>query len=371
VKCWASLLVIVGLQCLPARAAEPFQFADGDRVVFIGNTLIEREQRYGYWETALTALHPDKNITFRNLGWSGDTVWGEAQARFGGQAEGFRHLKEHVTAVKPTVIIAGYGLNESYAGEAGLPKFEQGLNTLLDMLAATKARIVLLSPLRQENLGPPLPDPTQHNKNIRLYADVMRKFADKRGHAFVDLYELTGDPKAPLTDNGIHLTAYGYWQTAVKLFGANQPSPSKIELTDRKPVELKTKMLLLPPAPGNPVKRDTLVTAKGLAPGKYLLTIDTKNVISASAEEWAKGVAVLHPDQEQVERLRRTIIDKNQTYFHRWRPQNETYLFGFRKGEQGKNAVEIPQFDPLVEKLEKEIAELRVPVMHKYEVRPE
>ena len=98
--------------------------------------------------------------------------------------------------------------------------------------------------------------------------------------------------------------------------------------------------------------------------------IDGKNIISAS-EDWAKGIAIVHPDKEQVEHLRRTIIDKNQTYCHRWRPQNETYLFGFRKGEQGKNAVEIPQFDPLVDKLEKEIAVLRVPVVHKYEVRPE
>jgi hypothetical protein len=42
-------------------------------------------------------------------------------------------------------------------------------------------------------------------------------------------------------------------------------------------------------------------------------------------------------------------------YFHRWRPQNETYLFGFRKHEQGKNGIEIPQFDPLVEAKEKAI----------------
>jgi len=74
----------IALLPAPAGAAEPFEFKDGDRVVLLGNTLIEREQRYGYWETALTALHPNKDITFRNLGWSGDTVWGEARARFGG-----------------------------------------------------------------------------------------------------------------------------------------------------------------------------------------------------------------------------------------------------------------------------------------------
>src|SRR5579883_597065 len=81
--------------------AEPFQLKDGDRVVLVGNTLIEREQRYGYWETLLTSRYPDRTITFRNLGWSGDTVFGEAQARFGSVADGFRHLKNHVLALKP------------------------------------------------------------------------------------------------------------------------------------------------------------------------------------------------------------------------------------------------------------------------------
>jgi hypothetical protein len=54
----------------------------------------------------------------------------------------------------------------------------------------------------------------------------------------------------------------------------------------------------------------------------------------------------------------------------RERPQNETYLFGFRKYEQGQNAREIPLIDPLVEAKEKEIARLRVPVPYLYELVP-
>ena len=71
---------------------------------------------------------------------------------------------------------------------------------------------------------------------------------------------------------------------------------------------------------------------------------------------------------DQVERLRAVIDKKNELYFHRWRPQNETYLFGFRKHEQGNNAVEIPQFDPLVAEKEEEIARLKKPVKHTYEL---
>ena len=55
-------------------------------------------------------------------------------------------------------------------------------------------------------------------------------------------------------------------------------------------------------------------------------------------------------------------------FFHRWRPQNITYLFGFRKHEQGNNAQEIPLFDPLVVAKEMEIARLKAPVNHVYEL---
>jgi len=46
----------------------------------------------------------------------------------------------------------------------------------------------------------------------------------------------------------------------------------------------------------------------------------------------------------------------------------ETYLFLFRKHEQGNNAVEIPQFDPLIAAKEKEIAELKKPVTYGFEL---
>ena len=154
------IVLFLPLAVLPARAgaAGPLEFKDGDRVVFLGNTLIEREQRYGYWEKALTLANPDKTIIFRNLGWSGDTVWRECALRFARSwvppAPGAR-----VDAAKPTVVLVGYGLNESFAGNAGLPRFQKGLDALLDTLAATKARLVILGPQRQEDLGRPLPDP--------------------------------------------------------------------------------------------------------------------------------------------------------------------------------------------------------------------
>lgn len=405
------------------HAAEAFLLRDGDRVVLIGSTLIEREQRYGYWETALTRRYPDKSITFRNLGWSGDTVFGDARAGFGTQADGFRHLKEHVLALKPTVIFIGYGTNESFDGPKGLPRFVKGLETLLDAFASTKARIVLLPPLKQEKLGAPLPDPMENNKNLRLYADAIRDVAKKRGHHFVDLYELLGkdvDKGHPLTDNGIHMTAWGYWRSAIVLERALGFSESLWSLEVKKGGKIATRgarveeekgkllrlrvtdtMLPLPPAPWDglptpnfsPLKGRN-IRIEGLAQGSYTLAIDGKTPFdrireqalrvlgadienkrsdySETAEIWATGFSLaLAPEWEQAEKLRQTIIAKNRLYFYRWRPENETYLFGFRKHEQGQNARDIPQFDPLIAEKEKEIAKLRVPVPHTYELKAE
>lgn len=54
------------------------------------------------------------------------------------------------------------------------------------------------------------------------------------------------------------------------------------------------------------------------------------------------------------EGLRELVLEKNRLFFYRWRPQNEIYLFGSRKHEQGNNASEVQLFEPLV--AEKEAA---------------
>ena len=64
------------------------------------------------------------------------------------------------------------------------------------------------------------------------------------------------------------------------------------------------------------------------------------------------------PCDTPVEKLRDRIADKNELFFHHYRPQNETYLFLFRKHEQGNNAVEVDQFRPLIRRADAAIWEL-------------
>ncbi len=62
-------------------------------------------------------------------------------------------------------------------------------------------------------------------------------------------------------------------------------------------------------------------------------------------------------DSPQDPTLVNLVLKKEELFFHRHRPQNETYLLLFRKHEQGNNAVELAQFDPLVDAADQEIWE--------------
>jgi hypothetical protein len=111
------------------------------------------------------------------------------------------------------------------------------------------------------------------------------------------------------------------------------------------------------------------IAIKGLQPEKrYRLTIDDAGRFSAPGRKLEVATPVDYDDLRRM-RMRFLIAEKNALFFNRHRPQNETYLFLFRKHEQGNNAVEIPQFDPLIAEKEKEIAELRKPVVHKFELK--
>jgi hypothetical protein len=233
-------------------------------------------------------------------------------------------------------------------------------------------------------LPAPLPDPAPHNRDLELYADAVRKIAQERDAAFIDLFREVSKAREarrakdassqPDTDNGIHPTALGFWRLAnlpaILPITLAKLDAGEVRKTERG-LSVTTKGPLPPPLEPVPGREASAwkMTHAGLEPGRYTLKVDGRPLATHTAEEWAAAPLVRgNPQLERVEKLRQAIIAKNLLFFYRWRPQNITYLFGFRKHEQGQNAVEIPQFDPLVDAKEKEIAELRKPVPHTYEL---
>ncbi len=211
-----------------APAADPPQalkLEKGDRIGIIGNTLPDRMQHHGWLETAIYAVHPDQELVIRNLGYAGDEVDPDiSSGDFANKnkispvrqrSDNFGSPKEWLTKVQANVVFAFYGYNESFAGAKGLEKFKSNLDGLLKSLASEKfdgksnPRIVLFSPIAQENLKDPnIIDGTANNKNIKLYADAMAGVARANGAIFVDLFtpsqELYASAARPLTVNGIH-----------------------------------------------------------------------------------------------------------------------------------------------------------------------
>ena len=356
---------------------------DGDRVAFLGGTLIERMQLHNYFEALLTSGYADRELTFRNLGWSGDNVFGHARAVFGAPDDGFKRLEKDLDQAKPTTFLLLYGGNEAHQGKPHLEAFIAGYQRLLDTLAKRSSRMIIVLPRPYETKSPPLPDPKEYNEKLQLYRDAIQELAMKRGIPTLDLARVL----ANATDNGVHPTPAGHLlfaQSLAKQLGVDaqtwhahidaksgeqraegakltdvQASPTKLTLT------LQSHILV-----SNDLKPASTLRVTSLEPGKYALVVDGQQQLVADSRQWAMGVKLkASPDAQQFEDLRRQIHEKNELFFHRHRPQNETYLFLFRKHEQGNNAVEIPQFDPLIAAKEAEIAKLKRPRSHRVELR--
>ena len=285
-----------------ATSGASWSLRDGDRVVFLGDTFVEREGDRGFIETALVAAHPEASLTFRNLGWSGDTVWAESRGVFDQPAKGYERMLALVRELKPTIVFVAYGRNESYQGEAGLAAFRTQLEKLCDDLRTAAAagaanesvkpvdvRLVLVTPHRFETA-----DDDARNMALSIYSQAIRDVATAKQAGLVDLFAqlpTTATLGQKLTENGVHLSNAGYAQAA-RVFAAASGHESSADFAARS---------------------------------------DT---------------------------LRKQVVAKNTLFFHRWRPANETYIFLFRKHEQGNNAIEIPQFDPLVEAAEQKVRSL-------------
>jgi putative heme-binding domain-containing protein len=208
------LATLVLLAAARAPAAEPFTFNPGDHVCIIGNGTADRMQHDGWLETFIHASLPKHNLVFRNLGFAGD----ELTVRL--RSQDFGSPDYWLTKCQADVIFAFFGFNESFAGEAGLPKFKKDLDDFITHTLAQKyngkspPRLVLFSPIAHEDLkNPHLPDGKENNKRLAMYTDAMAEVAKARGVRFVDLFQLSKAKvylsAKPATINGIHLNEDG------------------------------------------------------------------------------------------------------------------------------------------------------------------
>ncbi len=306
------------LTALVKAAPKPISVKPGDHVVFIGNTFAVRMGIFGHFETFLHCWFPEHKLTVRNLGWPTDEItrltrplvdqtignrkWDESESLLMPRPKGFGSLHKQLINQKSDLIFACFGMNESFAGEAGLTKFEADLDTFVRGLQAqrfngkTPPRIVLVSPVAHEQ------GEQARNADLSQYTSRMKKVAVARSIRFVDLFAPTRewmerDNPRPLTFNGIHLTEFGDWAVSRMLAQALWLSREKGEA-------------------------DATATT-----------------------------------------LRRLVYDKNHHFFIRWRGPNAEYIHGERNRMPGsiKLPEEMTKYGKLIVQQDRRIWQARKP----------
>ena len=70
-----SIAIFVLLTVAIRVFAGEFQIRDGDRVVFLGDSITEQRLYTTYIEAYALTRYPTWKLSFRNVGWGGDTSW--------------------------------------------------------------------------------------------------------------------------------------------------------------------------------------------------------------------------------------------------------------------------------------------------------
>jgi lysophospholipase L1-like esterase len=352
-------MAIVCFLCLflSARAedAAGFFFREGDRIVFLGDSITEQYQYSSCIELYLTTRFPKWNLTFFNAGIGGDTATG-----------GARRFADHVLAEKPTAVTINFGMNDAGYGafnESANRTYLRNTEAMLAKAAEAGVRVALLSPNAVDR---------RIQDRFRLYLETQKQFyaplrelASKYKAAFVDQYATTrtalermeadsATTVKPFGD-GFHTSPAGGLLMAYAILtglhapaivsnltvdlgsGAVKAEGCKVEL--KKDSQRPLAFIRTDEALPLPVQKDWFsllpyinqlkdlnwygLTVTGLSPGRYTLQIDDAPVAEFSAEELARGVNLGNltkgPIYEQSRKVFDAINSKNKLVHQRFR----------------------------------------------------
>jgi uncharacterized cupredoxin-like copper-binding protein len=196
------LCLLWGAFCVSAGAAIPMEA--GATLLFYGNSTVERLLENGELEARIQLGNPHKKLRVRSLAWTGDEVGHRLRP------EGYaQHMKNLLEQWPAQVVVLGYGMNESFAGEAGVQEFGSLYRIHVEQLKKShpNAVWVFLSPCALEQATP------QRQLELAAYSKVIAEIAHEQSGVFIDLLSLGRDAasngRGPLTSNGIHLNDAG------------------------------------------------------------------------------------------------------------------------------------------------------------------
>lgn len=390
---WLAIILVVFATLTPALAGD-FFIRNGDRVVFLGDSITEQRLYTTYMEAYALTRHPEWKLTFRNVGWGGDTAWLRQRAHpderklFAADpstqqtmiedAVG-RGLTRDVIPLKPTVVTIKFGMNDhSYQPfrEDIFRAYVRSQAELGKVLGSSGAHLAYLTPQPiEEKRADPDQDP--RNQSLRRFSDGLKQVAAERKAAFVDQFDpylaimlraRAQNPSALIGGgDAVHPGPIGHtimaWiilkglgatalvsqveidAAAGKITSAQQCRIDNLKLEDGAisfdrsdealpmPIDPKAEPALkLAPILDELSRYELKIT--GLPAGSYELRIDGELAATLSGAQLAKGcnlAVTAGPITRQAQEVLSLVFKKNNLFFDRWR---NVQLFTFPKWAQ-------------------------------------
>lgn len=338
--------------------------ADGDTVVFLGDSITHQCLYTQYVEDFFYMRFPQKRIHFHNAGVGGDRAK-NALDRFDQDVAGF----------KPKYVTVLLGMNDGAYTQFQQPIFDtyqKDMSTLLDKIAGTGAVAIPMTPTmhdaRAARLGKRSLEPrdTYYNGVLALFGAWLREQAQVRGLGFVDMYsplnDLTleqreTDPTFTMIKDAVHPGPTGQVVMATAILEELVPRTlvSQIALVERNgrmvstgrngqvtelqsdPIRFTFTAKALPwVLPSDAREGYKLVngghrlsaerfTVRPLKPGKYTLKIDGNVIGEWTDGQFAAGVELQEnektPEYQQALKVAQLNKERNDRIIHPLRDQ--------------------------------------------------
>ncbi len=182
----SALLGALALSSVQAQEIKPFK--EGDRVVFLGNSITDGGLYHSYiWLYYMTRF-PDMNLKIMNGGIGGDTAY-----------DMYKRLDNDIFSKEPTVLAVTFGMNDSgyfeYNGdnakEFGEQKYQESIKNFDNMVTRFKTlpdtRMIMVGTSPYDNDAKiPNDNFKDKNKTIERIIDYQMATAEKNGWEHTD-----------------------------------------------------------------------------------------------------------------------------------------------------------------------------------------
>ena len=156
-----------------------FFFKDGDKVVIMGDSITEQHLYSNYLETWIVTRFPSWNITFRNVGISGDRSPG-----------GNSRFNRDVLPLKATAMTVDFGMNDGGYGsfnEGSFKTYMAGLQGIADQARSNNIHVAWVTPqpVEKKEDGPALEG---YAATLERFAEGVKAIAETNAGAFADQF---------------------------------------------------------------------------------------------------------------------------------------------------------------------------------------